>query len=73
MKRACVTDKISDELLSETRSQRHIEAIREFNNLVSVPPASWTNSLFYQHDKMVQWALDAAEQQTVEKAPEISF
>ena len=53
--------------------QRHIEAIREFNNLVSVPPASWTNSLFYQHEKMAQWALDAAEQQAIEKAPEISF
>ncbi len=53
--------------------QRHIEAINEFNNLVSVPPASWTNSLLYHHDKMAQWALDAAEQQAVEKAPEISF
>ncbi|MBW1882073.1 MAG: LemA family protein [Deltaproteobacteria bacterium] len=53
--------------------QRHIEAIKEFNNLVSVPPSSWTNSLLYHHDKMAQWALDAAEQQAVEKTPEISF
>jgi LemA protein len=53
--------------------QRHIEAIKEFNNLVSVPPTSWTNSLFYHHDKMTQWALDAAEQQAVEKVPEVDF
>ena len=53
--------------------QRHIEAIKEFNNLVSVPPTSWTNSLVYHHDKMTQWALDDAEQQAVEKAPEVAF
>ncbi len=53
--------------------QRHIEAIKGFNNLVSVPPASWTNGLFYHHDKMAQWALDDAEQKAVEKAPEVSF
>jgi LemA protein len=53
--------------------QRHIEAIKVFNNLVDVPPTSWTNSFFYHHDKMAQWALDAAAQQAVEKTPEISF
>ncbi len=53
--------------------QRHIEAIKEFNNLVSVPPSSLTNSLFYHHDKMAQWALDDAEQKAVEKAPEVVF
>jgi LemA protein len=53
--------------------QRHIEAIKVFNDLVDVPPSSWTNSLFYHHDKMAQWALDAAEQQAVEQAPEVSF
>ena len=53
--------------------QRHIEAVKEFNNLVSVPPTSWTNSLFYHHDKMAQWALDDAEQEAVEKTPEVSF
>ena len=53
--------------------QRHIEAIKEFNNLISVPPSSLTNSLFYHHDKMAQWALDGAEQDAVEKAPEVSF
>lgn len=53
--------------------QRHIQAIKEFNDLVGVPPTSWTNSLFYHHDKMTQWALDDAEQEAVEKAPEVAF
>lgn len=53
--------------------QRHIEAIKQFNDLVSVPPTSFTNSLFYHHDKMAQWALDEAEQQAVEQAPEVEF
>ena len=53
--------------------QRHIEAIKEFNNLISVPPSSFTNSLFYHHDKMAQWALDDAEQEAVEKTPEVDF
>lgn len=53
--------------------QRHIEAIKQFNDLVTVPPSSWTNSLLYNHDKMAQWALDEAEQKAVEKAPEVTF
>ena len=53
--------------------QRHIESIKEFNDLVSVPPSSWTNSYLYHHDKMTQWALDEAEQQEVEKVPEVEF
>ncbi len=53
--------------------QRHIEAIKQFNNLVTVPPSSWTNSLFYHHEKMAQWTLDDAEQKAVEKTPEVEF
>ncbi len=53
--------------------QRHIEAIKEFNDLVTVPPSSWTNSLLYHHAKMAQWALDDAEQEAVERAPEVDF
>ena len=41
--------------------QRHIETIRQFNDLVTVPPTSITNSLLYHHDKMAQWTLDDAE------------
>ncbi len=53
--------------------QRHIEAIKEFNDRVTVPPSSWTNSLLYHHKKMAQWALDDAEQKAVEKVPEVDF
>ncbi len=53
--------------------QRHIESIKQFNNLVTVPPSSLTNSLFYHHDKMAQWALDEAEQKAVEQTPEVQF
>ncbi len=53
--------------------QRHIEAIRRFNDLVTVPPTSFTNSLFYHHDKRPQWSLDPAEQKAVEQAPEVAF
>lgn len=52
---------------------RHIEAITQFNNLVTVPPTSWTNSLFYKHQAMPQWALDEQEKQKVEKAPDVTF
>jgi LemA protein len=52
---------------------RHIEAIQGFNDLVTVPPQRWTNSLFYHHEKMPQWALDAAEAERVEQAPEVAF
>lgn len=51
--------------------QRYIEAIQQFNNLVSVPPTSWTNGLLYHFDKMPQFAVDASEH--VEKAPQVNF
>ncbi|MEZ7980667.1 MAG: LemA family protein [Myxococcota bacterium] len=53
--------------------QRHIESIKQFNDLVTVPPSSLTNSLFYHHEKMAQWALDEAEQKAVEQTPEVQF
>lgn len=53
--------------------QRHIEAIKEFNNLITVPPTSWTNSLFYHFDKMPQWALSESEQKAVEAPPKVQF
>ena len=52
---------------------RHIEAIKNFNNLVTVPPQSWTNTLFYHHDKMAQWALDDDEAERAEQAPAVEF
>jgi LemA protein len=52
---------------------RYIESIKAFNNLVTVPPTSWTNSMFYHHPKMPQWDVSEAEKEKVEKAPEVKF
>ncbi len=53
--------------------QRHIEAIKTFNDMVTVPPYSWTNGLFYHFDKMPQWDVSAAEKPAVESAPKVEF
>lgn len=53
--------------------QRLIESIKAFNNLVTVPPTSWTNSLLLHKEKKAQWDLAAAEKEAVEKAPEVKF
>ena len=53
--------------------QRYIDSIRVFNNLVTVPPTSWTNSLFYHYDKMPQWDVAADEKQNIQKPPEVKF
>ncbi len=52
---------------------RYIESIKGFNNLVTVPPTSWTNSLLYHHTKMPQWDVAEDEKQKIEKAPEVKF
>jgi LemA protein len=52
---------------------RYIEAIKEFNNLVTVPPTSCTNCIFYHYVKMPQWDVSEAEKAVVEKAPEVNF
>jgi len=52
---------------------RHIEAIKQFNNQVTVPPTSWTNSLFYHHEKMAQWSVDEGEAERVEQPPAVEF
>ena len=52
---------------------RYIETIKGFNNLVTVPPTSWTNSILYHHEKMPQWDLAADEKAKAEKAPEVKF
>mgnify|MGYP001173681857 FL=1 len=50
---------------------RYIESVKQFNNLVTVPPTSWTNSLVYKFDKMPQWE-DPNEEQN-KQAPEIDL
>lgn len=51
--------------------QRLIEQIKKFNNLVTVVPTSWTNSLFFKHEKMAQWTTEDAK--TIEAAPKVQF
>jgi LemA protein len=53
--------------------QRLIESIRDFNNLVTVPPTSWTNALMLHKQKRTQWDVSEAEHQQNEKAPEVKF
>lgn len=53
--------------------QRYIEAIKEFNNLITVPPTSWTNSIVYHFEKMPQWDMTPEEKAQAEKAPEVKF
>lgn len=53
--------------------QRGIQAIQQFNNLVTVPPTSWTNSLLYHYEKMPQWDVSPEEKGKVETAPKVDF
>lgn len=53
--------------------QRYIESVQGFNNLVTVPPTSWTNSMIYHHEKMPQWDMAPEEKAKAEKAPEVKF
>lgn len=53
--------------------QRHIEAINAFNDLITVPPTSFTNSFFYHHEKMPQWSVSEQENKVIEAAPKVEF
>ena len=50
---------------------RYIEAIKGFNNLVTVPPTSWYNSIFLKHDKKPQFAVENI--QDAQNAPAVKF
>lgn len=50
---------------------RYIESIKEFNNLVTVPPTSWYNGMFLHHDKKPQFQVENIEK--VQNAPEVKF
>jgi LemA protein len=52
---------------------RYIEQIKNFNNLVTVPPTNITNMIIYRHEKMPQWDVAAEEKTANEKAPEVKF
>lgn len=53
--------------------QRYIESIRVFNDQISVPPTSFTNSLVYHYEKMPQWTVSDSEKQQIEQAPKVEF
>lgn len=53
---------------------RYIESVKNFNNLVGVPPTSWTNSLMYHYEKLAQWDVSTPEEKKKnEAAPEVKF
>lgn len=52
---------------------RHIEAIKAYNNQITVPPESLVNSLVYHYEKLPQWTVEESEKQQIEKAPEVKF
>lgn len=53
--------------------QRLIESIQAFNNIITVPPTSFTNSIFYHKPKKAQWDVAASEKEKIETAPEVKF
>jgi len=53
--------------------QRHIEAIRQFNDLLSIPPSSFVNAIFYRHQKLPQWTVSDQEREQIERVPTVEF
>lgn len=51
--------------------KRYIDAINNFNNLVTVPPTSWYNSIFLKHDKKPQFAVENVQE--AQNAPSVKF
>jgi len=51
--------------------RRYIEAVKQFNNYVTVPPYSWTNSLFYHFEKKPQFTVEDEKQ--IEQAPSVEL
>jgi LemA protein len=52
---------------------RLIQTIREMNDLITVPPTSWTNSLIYHYEKLPQWTVAEDEKKAIEQAPKVEF
>ena len=51
--------------------RRYIESIKRFNNFITAPPESWTNTLFLKHEKKPQFTVENFEE--IEKVPEVNF
>ena len=50
---------------------RYIQSIKGFNNLVTVPPTSWYNSLFLNHEKKPQFSVE--NESAVKEVPVVEF
>jgi len=50
--------------------RRYIQAVQDFNNLVTVPPTSFTNSLLYHHAPKAQFTATTAG---AAEAPKVKF
>jgi LemA protein len=50
--------------------RRYIDAVRGFNDLVTVPPTSWTNALMYHKQPKAQFT---ATTENAEQAPAVKF
>lgn len=50
---------------------RYIQSIKVYNNLITVPPTSWFNSIFYHHKKKPQFTVENVKE--VKEAPSVKF
>ncbi len=50
---------------------RYIQSIKGFNNLVTVPPTSWYNSIFLKHEKKPQFSVE--DEVEVKQVPLVEF
>jgi LemA protein len=50
--------------------RRYIQEVQQFNDLVTVPPTSWTNALMYHKKAKAQFTATTADAQ---KAPSVKF
>ncbi len=50
--------------------RRYIQAVQEFNNLITVPPTSFTNGLFYKKQAKAQFTVTTPG---AEQAPKVKF
>ena len=53
-----------------TARRRYIESVQQFNNLVTVPPTSWTNAIMYKKPAKPQFAATTPD---AEAAPKVKF
>jgi LemA protein len=53
-----------------TARRRYVQSIQDFNNLITVPPTSFTNSIFYHKQAKPQFA---ATTPGAEQAPKVKF